>query len=255
MAQLLKMLVYSPAGHGKTVLLGSAAGDDRLCPMLLIDFEGGIDSILSKVREIQLDEIGKIDPQIDKIDVVRVYHWTEFDRAYDLLSKSKTYKTVAIDSLSELNYLNLTEITAQAIKADSRHDPDNPQREDYGRSSTQMRRLIRQFRDLPLHCILTCGAKEEEDAKSRKSQVRPNLTGKLTNEVPGLVSTLGYLAIVEDQQGPYRALICQPDERFMAKDRSEGGKLGTIVAEPTLPYLLDLLEGKAVIGTTEETTA
>jgi hypothetical protein len=79
--------------------------------------------------------------------------------------------------------------------------------------------------------------------------VAPNLTGKLVNEVPGLVDIVAYLAVIEEadeDQNPisFRSLLVQPTGRFMAKARDEDGRLGDAIDHPTLPIVMDLLEGK-----------
>ncbi len=244
----LKLLIYSPAGNGKTYFLGTAQGDERLTPMLICDFEGGIRSIKSKVRLLSLDDLGKATPEKGSIDVVRIRDVTDFNTVYEVLSSPKhPYKTLAIDSLSELNYLNLTTAVDEAAAKDSRHDPDIPEMLDYNRNNVQMKKLIRFFRDLDMHIIFTCIAGEQQDARTKMMQYRPSLTGKLVNEVPGLVDVVAYLAVIEDQDEEkntfsYRALLVSPSERYMAKARVEGEKLGDMVTNPTLPMLLDLLD-------------
>ena len=55
----IKALWYAPPGHGKTTLLGTAVNDERVSPMLLLEFEGGTRSIQSKIRKIKLEELEK----------------------------------------------------------------------------------------------------------------------------------------------------------------------------------------------------
>ena len=247
---LMKIIFYSPAGHGKTTLLGTGVGDERISPMLILDFEGGLKSIRSKILRVPIDQLGVIPPEIDRAHVVKISEWEDFQRVYDILESGQhEYRAVAVDSLSEVNYLNLSTIVGKQV-ADPRvdHDPDIPYQEDYLRSISQMRRLIRFFRDLPMHVFFTSGAVEAQDAKSRKFQYRPALTGKLVTELPGLVDTIAYLAVVEDGEENYRSLYFQPTERFMAKDRSEGGCLGAWLdlpnaTHPALPTMLDRLMG------------
>ena len=244
---MLKMLFYSPAGHGKTTLLGTAIGDPRLCPMLFVDFEAGTKSIKSKIKRIDLDQLGKITPEVGKAHAVRVKEWEDFNVVYNFLANDDThgYQAVAIDSLTEVNYLNLTTIIGHEVEFGKEHDPDIAYQEDYLRSIAQMRKLIRFFRDLPMHVFFTAGAMEFTDARTKKMQYRPGLTGKLVMELPGLVDTIGYLAVIDEDEETFRCLFVQPTEKFMAKDRSEGGVLGDEIDEPTLPDILDMLLGEA----------
>lgn len=248
----LKMLIHSPAGSGKTHFLGTAKGDPRLTPMLICDFEGGVRSIRSKVRLISLDDLGTIKPEEGGIDVVRIRDMDDFNKVYEIISSDDhPYKTLAVDSLSELNYLNLTTATEIAAAADSRHDPDLPEIGDYNRNNVQMKKLIRFFRDLEMHTIFTTISGEQQDARTKLMQYRPALTGKLVNEIPGLLDVVGYLAVIEDtdEEGnavTYRALLMTPSERYMAKARVDEAapvQLPEMYANPTLPGLLDLLDG------------
>lgn len=259
MSEECKALIYSPAGHGKTTLLGTIPSDPRLHPGLLVNFEGGTRSIRSKLRDldvlaeaagttaIEILASGDAPTPVDgKLDSVRVKTWDDFNVVYDFLnSANNPYKTVALDSLSEMNWLNLFEVVENARKGDSRHDPDIAEQRDYLRSTAQMRSLIRFFRDLPMNVFFTAGTIEAENPRTRKTELRPQLTGRLVGEVPGLVEVVAYLAVVEDGDDEYRALYLRATERFMAKARTEF-PVPAFIKDPTLGKLLDVLEGKAL---------
>lgn len=255
-----KLLVYSPPGHGKTHLLGSAvsvttvngqkikSGDPRITPMLILDLEAGKMSIQSKTSEIAWEDLLAKGFEPSVLDILRVRSWDDFSTIYNwLIDNPSVYKTVALDSLSETNYMNLQAAIEFEKSANPKHDDDIPEQRDYLRSATQMRRLVRAFRDLPMAIVFTSHVKEERDPRSAVMQLRPNLVGKLPNELPGMVDILGYLAIEEvvNERGGKtlnRILVVQPSPALMAKDRSENGKLGAEVLNPTLPKLFDLLE-------------
>lgn len=245
----LKIMVYSPPGHGKTTLLGTGAGDKRISPMLILEFEGGTRSIKSKIRKIKLEELGEKAPTVEKIDVIQIQKWEDFEVVYDFLeSVDHGYKSLGLDSLTEMNYLNMSEALALALREDKKHDPDIPEQRDYLRSAGQMRRLVRFFRDLPMNVFFTAGASTQQDPRTREYKAWPALTGKLTFEIPGLVEVVGYLAVVdldesadaEDQESTARWLFVQPTGKFEAKDRTEGGMLGEYIENPTLPQIFDL---------------
>lgn len=236
------MLVYAPAKQGKTTLLGSAVGDERLTPMILADLEAGTASIRSKVRRVAIEELGK--PLKDRIDVVRITRWDDYDRLYRYLEvNDHPYKAIALDSLTEVNYLSLSTVVEEAKAADPRHE-DLPEQRDYGKSSFQLRRLIRFFRDLPMHVFFTALDAIEIDPISRKEKIVPNLIGKLSREVVGLVDVVGYLAIVEEGNEVFRSLLVQPVGRYVAGQRCEDGRLGEAIDKPTLPEILDRFLGK-----------
>jgi hypothetical protein len=97
----INMLVYGESGAGKTRLAGSACAVPEMSPVLLIDFEGGTLSLASDYSDVQ---------------VIRVTSWGAVDRLYGALYDKNPYKTIVMDSLSEIQkfcYDNQTEILTQ----------------------------------------------------------------------------------------------------------------------------------------------
>jgi len=239
---MIKALIYSPVGHVKTTLLGTAAGDPRLTPALILDFEGGIDAIASKVTPLPDD----MRVETGRLSVRRVREWEDFQEIHDQLRRENPFRLVAIDSLTETNYLLVQTVLARAVSNNPRHDPDVLEQMDYQRVAVWMRRLIRVYRDLDCHIVMTALAQDVQDPMTRQFESRPALTGKLAVEIPALFSTVGYLGVVGDEGE--RHLLTQPRGRFLAKDRSEGAKLGGDLPNPTLPEILDRLERRLTNG-------
>ena len=104
----LKILVYGSPGVGKTVFAATTNDDKRTSPALLIDLEGGTLSIADK-----------------DIDVVRVTKFKQFNEIYEYLRNGSHYKTVIIDSLTEVQKLNMYEILQQAVAANPARDVTN----------------------------------------------------------------------------------------------------------------------------------
>lgn len=178
--RFVKALFFSPAGHGKTHLLGTAMEDERTAPMILADFEGG-DETLSGLG----------------IEVASIRDWDDYNELYELVSDPDTkYNSLGIDSISETHIWSL--LSRIEEKAENRKDPDLIEMGDYGVVSTQMRRLLREFRDLPLHVFYTAAAKETEERGVGKIKV-PAMAGQLSDEVVHLMSVVGYLAKGEVQ--------------------------------------------------------
>ena len=243
----LKLLVYSPAGNGKTTILGTALNDDRLMPMLIIDFEGGVaDAIGSIIQTIELNELKILKPTIDKIYHLRVINWEEFQTIYDILDETM-FKTVAIDSLSEINFLNLYTVTNK-----------NPQRrpilsqlkipkiQDYGDSSFQMSVLIRAFRDLECNFIATAGVSKTTSKLTGEDRLYPNMIGQFKEKIAHIFGQVGYLAIHpgdENIEAGTRILIVKSREDLEAKFRDESRQVEDMIIDPTLPKLLDRVNG------------
>lgn len=234
-----KVLLFGPAGNGKTYFLGTAQEDERTNPMLVLDFEGGTETLAG------LD-----------IDVVSIRSWEEYDEVIDILltgehwklpgsslKEGEQYKSLGIDSISETHIFALLALLEGRAEEDK--DPDLIEQGDYGKGSVQMRRFLREFRDLPLHVFYTSHAKEAEERGVGKIKV-PSLAGQMAEEVVGLMSIVGYLARTEDDDGEeLRVLILKDQPKFRTKVRT-GWDTTDCPSELDNPNVSDLLDAVGI---------
>lgn len=239
----VKALFFAPAGHGKTYLLGTAQQDERTAPMLFLDFEGGEETLSG------LD-----------IDVVSIRSWDDYSEVYEILTsgehwklpgsslkEGETYRSLGIDSISETHVWAL--LTILEKNAARRRDPDLIEQGDYGIASTQMRRLLREFRDLPMHVFYTAHSREIDERGVGRVKV-PAMAGQLSEEVVGLMSVVGYLALEprvvavdgEEVEEAGRLLILKNYPGFRTKVRTPWGTPGPDeIEDPTITKILDAL--------------
>jgi len=226
--EIINILVYGDPGVGKTVLAGSASVVERMAPVLVIDVEGGTLSLRNTYPDV---------------DVVRVETWADMQKVYDALYDGTVpYKTVVLDSLTEIQKFSMYNIMHELLKTDPGRDPDVPGMREWGKNIEQCRRLIRAFRDLPINTIITALAKQDRDSRTGVTKTSPSLSGKMANEVAGFldVATYMYTKIVpvpESQPEVKRLLLTQPTDAIVAKDRT--GRLPQIVEEPTMAALCE----------------
>lgn len=235
--QYVNALIYGPPGVGKTVLAGSADAIPEMRPVLLIDVEGGTLSLRNTYPDV---------------DVVRVQTWDDMQAVYDALYKGDAdYKTVVLDSLTEIQKFSMYNIMTGLLRKEPDRDPDVPGMREWGKNIEQMRRLVRAFRDLPMHTIFTALVAYEKDQKSGVVQARPSMSGKLSGEVAGFTDLVLYMytKLVDGQIR--RLLLTQGTDRQIAKDRS--GLLPQLIEEPTMSGLWDAMNAKK--EDTEETDA
>lgn len=203
---LAKVLIYGDPGIGKTRFLGTAQQDARTNPMLVLDFEGGTSTLVG------LD-----------IDVFPVRDWKDFDDAYDfLLAGGHGYKSVAIDSVSETHWHMLSTLMDNRDPGTRKVEDSNDQQE-FGQALVQLRRFMRQFRDLPMHVFYTAHAKDDKDPK-QGSIKKPALAGKAANEVMGVVDVAAYLTWADVGEGAnkreVRVLVLKNYPKIRAKTRT-----------------------------------
>lgn len=224
-ANFAKVLIHSPAGHGKTHLLGSAQDDPRTFPMAFLNFEGGEQTLAG------LD-----------IDVFDIRDSQDYDAVYKDLRSGKTpYKSVGVDSVTETQISALLEILEKDTI--NRADPDQLAQQDWGLVLIRMRRIIRQYvKMLPMHVFMT--ALSKDDVIPRVGSVKtPAVQGAFAAELPGILDVVAYLALEENGAGETERLLLLHDyPKFSVKARTPWGvSVPTEIIDPTVGKLLDAL--------------
>lgn len=226
----LNLLIYGEPGAGKTFLAATAEDSEDTSPILFLDVEGGAVTIRHR-HSVDVLEVRSID------DVQKAYK-----ELYD--DGGEYYKTVIIDSLTELQKLDMRTIMQEAY--DSRPDTtdkDVPSPREWGKTGNHMRTIIRGFRDLPVNTIMTCLQGSQYDESSGMTLVYPELPGKMRHESPGYFDVVGYLRADTNSKGEItRILQTAKTRRVVAKDRT--ASLGDVLNEPTVPIMWDLIHGK-----------
>ena len=231
----LNILVTGDYGIGKTTFISTACDDPRTSPILVLDFEGGAD-----IRFV------KKDPKTYTIRKVRSI--SDFNNIYEYLAKGDhPYKSVAIDSLTEVQKLGLFEFV-YGVNPDKTFrgnvlDIKTAEIQHWGKSLTQMAMLVRFFRDLPMHVFFTTLSQVIKDELTGAVSITVALPGKQADEIPGIPDIVGYMTVTKPKPGtqeePRRVMIVQPDGRIKAKDRTDA--LGKGVLDPTVTKVLDLI--------------
>lgn len=233
----LNFLIYGEPGAGKTHLLGTADDDERTRPVLVFDVEGGTATIRKR----------------QNVDIKRVRTMKELEQAYnDLYHSIKRdengkeylyYKTVAIDSLSELTDVDMRYIMKEAYgRNPDKVDVDVPSQREWGKARAHMRTIVRVFRDLPANVIFTSQVATLQD-EGQPVKYFPGFAGKLRTELPGFCDVVGYLYPENEQGEIQRYLQVQGTRRVVAKDRTSA--LGNVMKNATIPEMFSLIHGES----------
>lgn len=230
----INMLVYGPAGVGKTLLCGSADDVPEMRKVLFLDIEGGTFTLQHK---------------FPNTDILRITNWNQLADVYAELKAGlhSEYNTIVVDSLTEAQIFNMAEIMRQLVEAKPDRSPDVPDIREWGINQTQVKRFIRAFRDLPVTVIMTALMKEDKNKLSGKVSKTPDLPGKLAGQVPALFDEVFYMYMkkLENEDGvkeEKRLLLTGATEDTVGKDRS--GKLPLVMIEPTMSKIYNTMMGR-----------
>ena len=229
----MKAIFYGDPGVGKTTLAASSADVPEMNDVLMISFEGG--------HEVAEDNDNIEMPE--NIDLVRIHRIEQFQKLYEFLLAHtkmrdrgdeagleqlqratwgipegeelegglKKYKTVIVDSLTEVEAQNLAKAQKlDAVGIDHAGEVEKAGWDEFRLNNHTMQRIIRAFRDLEMNVLFIVGQSYSQD-EMKRYHYSLALTGKLSKQVQGFVDVVGWLVVGANDKGiPVRRLCVQP---------------------------------------------
>ena len=210
-SQGVKILVYGSAGAGKTTLIRTLPNP------VVLSAEAGLLSLSGD--DIPFIDIGSME------DLREAYEWI-------IKGEGQAFDSIALDSISEI-----AEVVLNTEKKATK-DP----RAAYGAMQEQMTDLIRAFRDIPGKNVYFSAKMEKSQDEMGKMLYAPSMPGnKIGQSLPYFFDEVLVLRVERDGEGnTQRALLCDSDGNWTAKDRS--GKLSTWEA-PDLGEVIRKIQG------------
>lgn len=202
----IKILVYGPAGSGKTRLIKT------LTNPIVLSAEAGLLSLSG-----------------EDIPYIEVHNMADLEEAYKFIKEHiDEYGCVVLDSISE--------IAEVVLAAEKEKNKDG--RQAYGALLDTMKAMVRAFRDLPTNIYFSAQMEKQQDDTGRIFY-GPGAPGtKVSQMLPYLFDEILTLRVEPNQEGKLeRWLQTFRDAVYEAKDRSgkldafEKPDLGAIIAK------------------------
>ena len=182
-------IVYGVSGIGKTVLAATAPD------VLIISAEDGLLSIAH--QDVATTNVRSL------LELINTYNY--------LANESHDYKSVNIDSISEVAQVLLIEFAAK----------ERDKRQAYMKMADEILSLVRKFRALEMNLILNAKQARIIDEFSGKTSYGPKFPGRvLENEIAYQLDEVIAMRFHKFEGKEFRVLQTSPDIQYEAKDRS-----------------------------------
>lgn len=250
--RFLKLLIYGNYGVGKTTLACSALEVPSMRDVIMINAEAGDQSVdhmegLDAISVTTFRALGRINEFLkqhckardagDKDELIKMEAFLRGVKEKEI-TEPREYRTVILDSLTELEAYCFEQLLG--ITDTTRLDEETQSAEwvEYKKNNTMILRVVRAFRDLPMHVIFTCAEKYTQD-ETKKFKYTPDMTGKLSKKIQGFMDIVGYYAQGKDGDKIQRRLYVMPSGtgKYDAKHRYPTYK-GEFFTDPTISTIL-----------------
>lgn len=242
----LNVLLFGREGSGKTTSACTLA-NLGYGKVLVINAEGGLKKNTLSRRGIDVNRILIWPNQGEAITyhgLIEVYTQMKADLDKD----SKSWAGVIFDSATEIVPALVEQVAKDRMEKSARRgqpvegiDEFFTDRSDYGTMSKMFRDILRKFRDLPVHFIVTALERRDVDEDTGKVQYGPAVTPGVQADLLGYVDLVLACSAQDDEEGlPFRALT-RSAGKYRGKDRL--GVLPKVLVEPTIPRILEYENG------------
>jgi phage nucleotide-binding protein len=162
---------YGPSGTGKTTISGSFP-----TPILLAD-----------CKDRGTDSLGNM--PIESLAVTDIETWDDLETLYhDLLDNPKKYKTVVIDTVTQLQQIAIESVLEKKKKKSNKAAGDwgSMTKQEWGDVASMMKQYIVLFRDLPMNVVFLAQQRAfnvDDEADNAEQQLLPEVGARVSPSV------------------------------------------------------------------------
>lgn len=242
--------LYGPEGTGKTT---DALRLTKVCKkgqrILLVNAEAGAKVEALRQRGVDVSKVEIWPKPEDGGAAALTYEGLE-TLAEGLAKEAAKYAGVVWDSGTEITRLILDQVVEEAKVRDQRLGKQRARfqvnLDDHGTASAALRMLLRKFRNLPMHFVITALERRDIDEDTGKVRYGPAMAPAMANDTAGLVDIVGYTMVEEVGNEEIRSARFVPRERRRAKDRF--GLLPAKLADPYMDRIIAYINGDLAKG-------
>ena len=240
----IKLLVYGGYGSGKTRLCGTAAAVPYMRDVLFVNCEAGDLTIMTEEDALSAEDK-------KHIDVIRVSSYKTLARVHEFLkahcmfrdmpfeegepklkqleaklfpqadpkAPARRYQTLIMDSITEAETFSMYSLLSITDATRLDEETQAPEWAEYKKNNSQLMRLSRAMRDLPMNLLMTAAASYVQN-ESKQFIYQPALTGKLAKQIQGFMDVVGFLHVVPGENNTrIHRMLAHPTPRVDAKCR------------------------------------
>lgn len=250
--EFLNILLYGREGSGKTTAAVTLANIGH-GNVLVVNAEGGLKKNTLKRLGIDTSRIKIWPPQGEPITHKGLDELHRTLKA-DLTRDPKSWAGVVFDSATEIVPALVDQVATDRIEKASKRgvnidavDQFFTDRSDYGTMSKMFRDILRKFRDLPTHFVITALERRDVDDDTGKVAYGPAVTPGVQADLLGFVDLVLACSAADSEEGkPFRALT-KSAGKYRGKDRL--GVLPRVLVNPTMPRILAYENGELTEAT------
>lgn len=265
--EFVKALYFGTEGTGKSTALAFMANLPGDGDVILINAEAGFKKRALKRLGVRTECLKVWNPPGNGIMTYDKLERLYFQLSARLRENPGSIKGVGMDSLTEIVNKILEQASytmwereqrnTRKAEEDKRYSAEVTELQDYGLMTSQVRKLMRKFRDLPCHFAATAletEAQGEGEFSHSKKQAAPEMTPKLRTSVLGYVDmalrlTSETLPVSEFEQETLVTARTKPSALVRGKDRD--GVLPRDLPEPRFDRLVEYVTGETVAADDE----